>query len=68
MQTNGNISVQPRIRTRSPQTAIWSLTQGVYAPPRTFSQLGFLIAVNKGLSQRCLSLDVGQPNLVMYVL
>ena len=68
MQTNGNISVQPRIRTRSPQTATWSLTHGVYALPRTFSQLGFPIAVNKGLSQRCLSLDVGQPNLVMYVL
>ena len=43
------------------ETAIWSLTHGVGALPRTFSQMGLQIAINEGLPRAV-------HNLVMYVL
>ena len=43
------------------ETAIWSLTHGVGALPRTFSQMGLQIAINEGF-------PMAVHNLVMYVL
>ena len=50
------------------EIATWSLTGGVDTLPGIFSQLGLQIVVTQDFQAPCLSLDVGQLNLVIYVL